>query len=304
MTRRTDRLGRLGRGPTDIRKKVEIQTEMKTHSRSSILATLILVAILPLPCSLYLTGCANVATNPNTVAALNSVLHGAVAYASGNDVGAAIDGIEGASYFVRALQSTSNAANPSAVAAAVTTGGASASLGKTVASAITSLVKAGVAPDDANETIAEQLDQAVLQSTEPPGVGAGVGAGGRPGKGGVSGQGARTSDAPDSVPGTNAGAALPSAPVAELLRGLRHGRITPAEFETLFRAQILLEENAALQRKLSFIRHSFAPNIDLQRFRLEPVDNWNSSLRFSIPDRIDEGPRSLRRDEDQVRIPV
>jgi len=116
--------------------------------------------------SSFLFGCASYLANSNTQAALSSVLSGAVAYASGNDVAAAVDGIQGASYFVRSLQSTPNAANPNAVAAAVATGGA-VPIAATVANAIVTLTKAGVKPDDANEQVAEQLDAAAAQAIVP-----------------------------------------------------------------------------------------------------------------------------------------
>lgn len=112
----------------------------------------------------------------NSQAALSSVIMAATSYASGNDVAAALNGIQGASYFIRSLQSTPNAANPDAVVAAVTEGTvatpskaspALTSLGTTVANAVTALKANGLPPNSANEAVAISLDQAVAQIKAP-----------------------------------------------------------------------------------------------------------------------------------------
>lgn len=140
---------------------------MKIYPQSAAIASLrVSLRAGAILASLLLFGCASYLSNPNTQSALNSVLTGAVQYATGNDVGAAVDGIHAASYFVRSLQSTPGAANPTTVAAAVRSGGA-APIASQVAAAIVTLTNAGAKPDDANEQVAEQLDAATVQLIAP-----------------------------------------------------------------------------------------------------------------------------------------
>lgn len=113
-----------------------------------------------------LFGCAtadNWAANPNTSAALNAVINGALAYTGGNTVGAAVDGVQAASFLVRSLQSTPQAADPTAVASAMTSGGASTALAAKAAAAVVILTQNGAKPDSANETVAKQLDAAMAK---------------------------------------------------------------------------------------------------------------------------------------------
>lgn len=125
-----------------------------------------------------LSACANQtpAQKTATTNAINNVIAGAVDYAQGNDAGAVINGIQGASYFVRSLQSTPNAANPDAVVAAVTEGTvatptqaspALTTLGTTVANAVVTLTSNGTPPNAANEQVAAALDKAVIQIAAP-----------------------------------------------------------------------------------------------------------------------------------------
>lgn len=134
--------------------------------------------IIPFIAILAFTACASQTPlqQQNSQAALVSVIAAATAYASGNDVAAAVNGIQGASYFIRSLQSTPNAANPDAVVAAVTEGTvatptkaspALTSLGTTVANAVTALKANGLPPNSANEAAAIALDQAAAQIKAP-----------------------------------------------------------------------------------------------------------------------------------------
>lgn len=107
-----------------------------------------------------LSGCANFTAwtqNPNTATALADLFAGGLAYSQGNDTAAAINGIQGAAALLRSLQSTPQAASPSAVSSAVATGGAPA-LAPLVANAVTQSVSAGASPDAANEVAAKILD--------------------------------------------------------------------------------------------------------------------------------------------------
>lgn len=106
----------------------------------------------------------NWSANPNTASALNAVINGALAYTSGNTIGAAIDGVQAASFLVRSLQSTPQAANPTAVANAVTSGGASTALAAKAAAAVVILTQNGANPDAANEQVAKLLDAAMAET--------------------------------------------------------------------------------------------------------------------------------------------
>jgi hypothetical protein len=116
-----------------------------------------------------LSGCATQSADSkaNVQSAVTAVISGALAYSQGNTSVAAVDGIQGAAYLIRSLQSTPNAAVPAAVTAQVTTGGASPQLAETVASAILVAVHNGKTPDAANEVIAKALDKAAAKPAAP-----------------------------------------------------------------------------------------------------------------------------------------
>lgn len=116
----------------------------------------ILISLL----SLLLGGCASFTAwtqNPNTATALADLLAGGLAYTQGNDTAAAINGVQGAAALVRSLQATPQAANPQAVSAAVSTGGAPA-IAPLAAQAVAASAAAGAPPDAANEAVAKVLD--------------------------------------------------------------------------------------------------------------------------------------------------
>lgn len=116
--------------------------------------------IIPILCGLALCSCATFSefiASPDSKQALSSLASGAAAYASGNQLGAAVNGIQGAAALLRAIQGTPKAAVPSAVIAATATGGA-APIAKLAADAIAVQVANGAKPDAANEAVAKVLD--------------------------------------------------------------------------------------------------------------------------------------------------
>lgn len=122
--------------------------------------TLILCALL--------AGCARFSAweaNPNTALALQGVTSAAVAFIEGNDIQGGLDALSASALLVRSLQSTPTAANPVAVAQAVTGGGASAKVATSIANAIKTLQAAGATADAANEAVSKQIDQ--LTKPEP-----------------------------------------------------------------------------------------------------------------------------------------
>lgn len=119
--------------------------------------------IIPILLFVVLLGCATQTPQQKSdaSAALQAVVAGALAYSQGNTAQSAVDGIQGAAFLLRSLQSTPQAAQPAAVASAVTSGGVkSTALVDTIAAATAALVHAGVNPDVANEAVAGQLDKA------------------------------------------------------------------------------------------------------------------------------------------------
>ena len=118
--------------------------------------------------ALALCSCAplNPAQKSDVKGILSSVTNAAVSYATGNIAGTVLAGIQGTSYFIRALQDgTPKAASPTAIAAAVKAGTAPAALAPVVATAIAKVVATGQTPAAANELVAGALDVAAAQIT-------------------------------------------------------------------------------------------------------------------------------------------
>lgn len=122
--------------------------------------------LIPILCATLLCSCATFSeflTSPDSKQALSLLTQGAANYASGNQVGAAVNGIQGAAALLRAIQGTPKAAVPSAVIQATATGGA-APIAKLAADAIAAQVASGVKPDVANEAVAKVLDQVAKEA--------------------------------------------------------------------------------------------------------------------------------------------
>lgn len=110
-----------------------------------------------------LTACAGLTAwyeKPDTKTAITKLTEGVSSYLSGNSIGAAIDGVQGAAALIRSLQSTPKAAQPTALQIATANGGA-APIASLVANAVVAQVRAGVPPDKANEQVASTLDKVV-----------------------------------------------------------------------------------------------------------------------------------------------
>jgi len=122
---------------------------------------------LPLLCILTF-GCASqtASQKADDAAALQSALVAGIDYAGGQDPAAALNALSAASYLLRSLQSTPQAASAPAVTAAVQSAGVSnPTTANIIASAVAALVSNGHTPSDANEEVASALDSAVAQST-------------------------------------------------------------------------------------------------------------------------------------------
>lgn len=101
--------------------------------------------------------------SPDTTTAINDLINGAQSYISGNNVGAAVSGVEGAAALLRAIQGTPKAAVPGSVQMATISGGASP-IAPLVANAVKAEVVSGKTPDAANETVAKVLDAVVAKN--------------------------------------------------------------------------------------------------------------------------------------------